>query len=76
MATLIRSTRELLEVALDTWYLAHTLSSRLRGDNEMEKILSDFLPWALTCRMQSEYKLSQIMSTQKLCMHSMGGVIS
>ena len=31
----MRSTRELLEVALDTWYLAHTLSSRLQGDIEM-----------------------------------------
>ena len=69
----MRSTRELLEVALDTWYLAHTLSSRLQGDKEMEKIFSDFLPWALTCEMQSEYKLSQILSTA-LC--SVGGVIS
>ena len=60
----MRSTRELLEVALDTWYLAHTLSSRLQGDSEMEKIFSEFLHWALTCKMQSEYKLSQILSTK------------
>ena len=69
----MRSTRELLEVALDTWYLAHTLSSRLQGDIEMEKTLSDFLPWALKCKTQSEYKLSQILSTA-LC--SVGGVLS